>query len=115
MTDAVSRRQPLLPVPAVFAIAGGFGLFYAYVVWNAITLLVAQATGPLGLNGIGWAVLIAAAAFPILVFAGGFALGWRRRAAPFAAILLCGLALVAVFWLNVLAYAYTAGADLLGG
>lgn len=108
-------RPTALPVPVIVAIAGGFGLFYAYAVWSAVTLLIAQATGPLGLNGLGWFVLLAAVLFPVAVFAVAFALGWRRRAGWFALTLLVGLALVAVFWLNVLGYAYAYGAALLGG
>lgn len=112
---SATERTPALPVPAVVAIAGVFGLFYAYVVWNAVVLLVYQAGGMLGLNALGWVLLLSAILFPIAVFAGAFALGWRRRAGAFAAILLTGLALVAVFWLNILAYAYAYGGSLLGG
>lgn len=115
MTGTAPAREAALPVPAIVAIAGGFGLFYAYAVWSAVTLLIAQATGPLGLNGLGWFVLLAAVLFPAAVFAAAFALGWRRRAGWFALVLLVGLALVAVFWLNVLGYAYAYGATLLGG
>lgn len=115
--SAVERpaRASALPTAVIFTIAAVFGLFYAYVVWNAVTLLVAQATGPLGINGLGWFVLSLAIVFPIVVFAGGFAIAWRRRALPFFLVMLCGLAVVAVFWLNILAYAYSNGASLLGG
>ena len=113
-SDRPVRPAPALPVWAIATISGAFGLFYAYVVWNAATLLAYQASGVLGLNVIGWIVLGLAVVFPILVFALAFAVGWRRAALPFAVILVAGLALVAVFWLNVLAYAYANGADLLG-
>lgn len=115
MSDRAPARTAALPVPAIVAIAGGFGLFYAYAAWSAVTLLIAQATGPLGLNGLGWFVLLAAVLFPLALFAGAFALGWRRGAGWFALIMLVGLALTAVFWLNVLGYAYAYGAALLGG
>lgn len=108
------RRAPVLPVWAIATIAGIFGLFYAYVVWNAATLLAYQASGVLGINGLGWIVLAFAVLFPIIVFAVAFAIGWRRRALAFAVILLTGLALVAVFWMNILAYAYAYGGSLLG-
>lgn len=115
MTGATqSRRTSALPTWAVATIAGFFGLLYAYVVWNAVTLLSYQASGALGINGLGWVVLVLAAVFPIGVFAVAFALGWRRTALRFMAILLTGLALVAVFWVNVLAYAYAYGGSLLG-
>jgi hypothetical protein len=117
MTDSTSppRERPAkLPVWVVATIAGVFGLLYAYVVWNAATLLAYQASGVLGINGLGWSVLALAVLFPIIVYAIAFAIGWRRRALPFAAILLTGLALVAVFWVNILAYSYAYGGALLG-
>jgi len=107
-------RSAALPTGGIVAIAGALGLFYAYVVWNAVTLLVYQAGGALGINGLGWFVLLLAVVFPIAAFAGSFAIGWRRGALEFFLVMLAGLALVAVFWLNVLAYAYAHGAQLLG-
>ena len=110
-----ASRRPALPVWAIATIAGAFGLFYAYAVWNALDFLIVQATGPLGLNGYGWFVLLLAIVFPVVVFAIAFALGWRRRALALALILLTGLGVVSVFWLDVLAYTQVAGAGLLGG
>lgn len=91
-----------------------FGLFYAYAVWNAVAFLISQASGPLGLNGYGWFVLLLAVAFPLISFGIAFALAWRRAAWKFALVLLAGLGLVAVFWLNIVAYAAVYGATLLG-
>ncbi|SDQ12855.1 hypothetical protein [Microbacterium sp. cf332] len=102
------------PTWLIATVAGAFGLFYAYAVWVAVGHLVTQATGVLGLNGLGWAVLGSAIVFPILVFAGAFALGHRRGAGSFALILLAGLGLTAVFWLNILSYSITQGGSLLG-
>ncbi len=110
-TATPARRRP---VWVTVAVSGAFGLFYAYVVWNAVTLLVAQASGPLGLNALGWAVLGFAIVFPILAFGVAFAVGYRRSLGSFALVMLVGLAVVAVLWVNVLAYAYTYGAQLLG-
>lgn len=90
-------------------IAGLFGLFYAYAVWNAVAYLIARASI---LNGLGWALLVFACAFPVLVFGAALALGLRRRGVDFALILLTGLGLTAVFWLNVLSYSYTGGSGL---
>ncbi|KAA9110639.1 bacitracin resistance protein [Microbacterium rhizomatis] len=112
--SAPTRRSAALPVWVIATIAGIFGLLYAYVVWNAATLLAYQASGVLGINGLGWLVLVLAVLFPIIVFAIAFAVGWRRQAIPFAGILLTGLGLVAVFWVNILAYAYAYGGSLLG-
>ena len=82
-------------------IVGAAGLFYAYGVWNAIAYLVTFAQG--GLNGYGWFVLLFSAVFPILIFAAAFALGRRRSALELSVVLLAGLGLVAVFWINVVA------------
>ena len=113
-TASVPERRSALPVWLIATIAGFFGLFYAYAVWNAVAFLISQATGPLGLNGGGWALLLTAIAFPIVVFALAFAIGWKRRAGAFALIMLAGLGIVAVFWMNVIAYAAVYGASLLG-
>jgi hypothetical protein len=111
MTPPPQTRPPLW---VTATISGFFGLFYAYAVWNAVAFLIAQAQGTLGLNGSGWALLLSAVAFPIVVFAGAFAGGVRGPAIRLSALLLIGLGLVAVFWLNVLAYAAVRGASLLG-
>lgn len=103
-----------MPTWLAATIAGAFGLFYAYAVWNAVAFLIDQAGGALGLNVWGWIVLGFAVVFPIIVFAGALALGLRRRAGAFALVLLAGLGLVAVFWLNILAYSVAGGASLLG-
>lgn len=115
-TPAAPEPRPR-PRPGwkIASIAGVFGLFYAYALWNAVAFLVSQATGPLGLNGAGWALLLSAVAFPAIVFALALSLGWRRRSAAFALLMLAGLGVVAVFWMNVLAYAAVYGASLLGG
>jgi len=102
------------PVWVVVAIAAFFGLFYAYAVWNAVAFLVSQASGALSLNGYGWFVLLLAVVFPLVAFGVAFALGWRRVWWEFALTLLTGLAVVSVFWLNIVAYSATNGASLLG-
>jgi hypothetical protein len=104
-TTNASPRRAALPVGLIATIAGLFGLFYAWAVWTAVSFLAQQATGVEGLTGYGWFVLLLPVVFPVLVFAGAFALGWRRRVLPFVLVLLTGLAIVAVFWLDVLAYA----------
>lgn len=116
-TDAAASASPSprrAPTWVVVAISVLFGLFYAYALWNAVAFLVQQATGTLGLNGYGWFVLLVAVAFPLIAFGFAFALGWRRRAWQFALVLFTGLCVVAVFWLNVIAYAAVYGASLLG-
>lgn len=98
----------------VATITGGFGLLYAYAVWNALGNLIQAAQLPTGLNALGWFIWIFATAFPILIYAGAFALGRRRPAHHFFLIMLTGLALVAVFWLNVVAYTALNTRSLLG-
>ena len=105
---ASARRVPALPVWLIATIAGFFALLYAFVVWTALGFLLQQAGGVQGLTGYGWFVLILPVVFPLIAFAGAFAIGWRRGALPFVLVLLTGLALVAVFWLNILAYAAAA-------
>lgn len=82
-------------------VLGLAGLFYAYGVWNAVAYLMTVAQ--FGLNAYGWFVLIFSVVFPILVFAAAYVLGRRRSALEFTVVFLAGLALVAVFWMNVVA------------
>lgn len=112
-TPSTSVRARHMPTWLAATIASAFGLFYAYAVWNAVAFLVAQATGTVGLNVYGWALLLFASALPLLVFGAALALGLRRPAGHFALILLVGLGVTAVFWLNVLAYSFTSGTSLL--
>ncbi len=96
-----------LPPFLVVAIAGVFGLFYAYVVWSAVALLIQQANGPLGLNGLGWFVYILPIVFPLVAFGIAFAIGARRAAGQFAIVLLAGLTLSSAFWLAIVGYGTT--------
>lgn len=109
-----TRRRPVLPVWVIATIAGVFLLLYAYVVWSALAFLIQQASGVEGLSGYGWFVLLLPIVFPLVVFAGAFAIGWKRSAGQFALVLLTGLGLVAAFWLNIFAYA-AASTALYGG
>ena len=112
MTSSSAVRRGPSWVPA--AIAGVFGLFYAYAVWTAVTFLIAQASGVEGLNGGGWAILLFSVVFPIIVFVAAVVLGRRRPLLQLAVVLFVGLGLVAVFWLNILTYAITNGNSLIG-
>lgn len=96
----------------VAVIAGFFGLFYAYALWTAVAFLVQQAGADGGLTGYGWFVLILPIAFPVIVFAATVVIGRRRRILPFVLLLLTGLTLVAVFWLNVFSLTFTASASI---
>jgi hypothetical protein len=111
---SVTTRSKSAPTWLIVSISVFFGLFYAYAMWNALGFLVEQASGPLGLNTYGWFVLVIAVAFPVVAFVIAFILGWRRPARQLTLVLLTGLSLVAVFWLDVVAYAAVYGASLLG-
>ncbi|WP_309068418.1 hypothetical protein [Microbacterium sp.] len=106
MTGIETRRTA--PTWAVWAIAGVFALLFAYAVWTAVNYLVAwvQAAGAAGqsLSAMGWVVWILAIILPILLFGVALALGRRRGALTLTLFLLTALSLVAVFWLNVVAY-----------
>ncbi|MFS0714830.1 hypothetical protein ABC195_13200 [Microbacterium sp. 2P01SA-2] len=106
----VTETQEVPRTPAVWrvtTVAGAFGLFYAYAVWAAVPLVIAASPGR---TAVGWVAVIAAVVLPIVIFAAAFALGWRRRSGAFALILLAGLGLSAVFFMNVLSFALTSGA-----
>ncbi|MDZ8172278.1 hypothetical protein [Microbacterium xanthum] len=103
-TETASERSRRIPTWLTGTITGAFGLLYAYAVWNALDFLILQASGLRGLNGLGWLVLGFAVLFPIIVFAVTFGMGRRRGARALSLMLLVGLGLVAVFWLDVLAY-----------
>ncbi|KZE41462.1 hypothetical protein [Microbacterium sp. T32] len=100
-------RTRSLPTWLVVTIAGIFGLFYAFVVWSSVALLIQQANGALGLNGLGWFVYILPIVFPLVAFGIAFAIGARRRAGEFALALLAGLTLSAAFWLAIVGYGAT--------
>jgi len=102
MSAVASADRRRTPVWILVAVGGVFGLFYAYAIWQAIGNTVAAAQ--IGLNGLGWLIWIFAILMPALVFACAFALSWRRGTRTYALVLLTGLALVGVFWLNVVAY-----------
>jgi hypothetical protein len=105
-----NEAQPLRKAPPVWrvaTVAGAFGLFYAYAVWAAVPLLFAPSPAR---AAVGWVAVVAAVVMPIVIFAGAFALGWRRPSWAFALILLGGLGLASVFFLNVISFALTSGA-----
>lgn len=106
--DAATPRRGGTPTWLVATISALVGLFYAYAVWNAIGNLIESVAffgeNGLALNGLGWFVWIFAAVFPLLVWGAAFALGYRRPAHELLLIMIGGLALVAVFWLNVVAF-----------
>jgi len=102
-----AARPRNLPTWLIVTIAGIFGLLYAYIVWSSVALLILQAGGPLGINGLGWFVYSLPIVFPLIAFGAAFAIGWRRKAGEFAIVLLAGLTLSAAFWLAIVGYGTT--------
>ena len=100
MSEQTTAVRPALGLLKTI-IVGLAGLFYAYGVWNAVAYLITVAQ--YGLNAYGWFVLIFSVLFPIFVFAAAFGIGRRRRALELTVVMLAGLGLVAVFWINVVA------------
>ncbi|KJL46588.1 hypothetical protein RS84_03226 [Microbacterium hydrocarbonoxydans] len=108
MSETVSAsRAPRWVVSVVTGIAG---LFYAYAIWNAVAHLVSMAQS--GLTGAGWLTLGFGVLFPALVFSFALVIGRRRRLGEYALVLLAGLALVAVFWLDLIGYSILNMSDL---
>lgn len=91
-------------------VAIGFGLLYAYDVWEAVSTLIGlpQFYEALGLTSaeVPWWLLIVGVALPPVVFVLALLLGRRRKLGQFALILLVGLAIVAALSLGAVALEY---------
>ncbi len=100
------------------AIAGLFGLVFAYAVWNAVGNLVASIQAAqaahLQLSALGWFLWILAAALPIIIYVIAFVLAKRRGLLGVLLLFLAGLGLVAALWLDLVAYSVTQTASLVG-
>lgn len=115
MSDVVKKKSA--PGWLVGVIAGFFGLFYAYVVWAGVQYLVtilqelsvnSQLTGVnLSLSPLAWVALIMAIAVPIASFAIAMVMGRGKAIWKVALLLLVGLAVTSVFWLDVQAFTTT--------
>ncbi|GAA1691067.1 hypothetical protein GCM10009808_05030 [Microbacterium sediminicola] len=121
MTDPIAAvdapRRGMAPV-ARAVVAGVFGLFYAYAVWNAVGNLVqslaAASDVGLSLTLLGWVVWLIAILVPIVVFVIALAVAAHRRLGAHLLIMVTGLAVVAVLWLNVVAYTALNTSSLVG-
>ncbi|MGO1768912.1 MAG: hypothetical protein ACTHZX_03070 [Microbacterium sp.] len=106
-----TRTAPATRTPRwiLVTIIGFFGLLYAFAVWNGVGQLIAQAQYLAALESslslTGWIVWLLTIALPIVIFAIVVSLGRRAGAGRLALLLVAGLSIVAVFWLDVLAYA----------
>ena len=110
MSDVAPRRRQA-PGWFIASIAGFFGLFYAYAVWAGVAYLVSMAQYASAAGGsltpVAWVAMIMTIAIPVGVFALAVAIGRRREAWKLLLMLLVGLAVVAVFWLDVQAFTST--------
>lgn len=104
-----ARRGPRWLRSLVFGLAG---LFYAYAVWNAVAHLFSLAQN--GLTPVGWVTLLFGVLFPAIVFAFASAIGRRRGLGELTLVLLAGLGVVAVFWLNLVGYSILNTGTLVG-
>lgn len=109
MSAVEARTGPRWLVAAVLGLAG---LFYAYAVWNAVAYLASMAQ--LGLNGYGWFVLLFAVLFPVVAYVLAWGVGRRRAVGELALVMLAGLGVSAVFWMNVVWYVTVNPTAILG-
>lgn len=105
------------PTWAVATIAGLFGLFYAYAVWSGVSQLVQSvqfaSSLDITLTLFGWVLWSLTIVLPIALFAVALSIAKNRSLSRLAVLLLVGLSIVAVFWLDATAYASTNTAALL--
>lgn len=109
--SAEPTASRLLSLTRGFA-TGILGLAYALLIWNASFYLIEMAQA--GISGYGWTVLLMPVIVPMIVFAVGLMLARRRTLGVFVVVMLAGLGLSAVFWLDTLSFALRNGASLLG-
>jgi hypothetical protein len=119
MTDeTIDSRTRSSALPAV-ALAIGFGLLYAYDLWEAVSNAVSlpQVYSVYGLDTaeVPWVLLVAGILLPVVVYAVAFALGRRRTLSGRAVLFAVGLALVAVLSLDLVAVQGRMLTQLFGG
>ena len=101
MTSA-PPADPHRPRWIFYTLLGVFGLLYAYAIWNAIAYMIPLVG--LAVGATTWVALILAIILPAVIYVVSIALTRRRRLGAVALVLLAGLSLVAVFWLDVVGY-----------
>lgn len=94
--------DPRRPRWIFFALLGVFALLYAYAIWNAVAYMIPLVGLAIGVTS--WVALILAIILPAVIYVVAIALTRRRRLGTVALVLLAGLGLVAVFWLDVVGY-----------
>lgn len=117
MTGTASPKTAA-PAWLVATVAGAFGLFYAYAVWAGVQYLIVTLQeisrqqeilgADVALTPLAWIALVMAILVPIAAFAVAMVLGRAKAVWKLALLLLAGLALTSVFWLDVQAFTMTA-------
>jgi len=97
-----SQADPRRPRWIFYTLLGVFGLLYAYAIWNAIAYMIPLVG--LAVGATMWVALILAIILPAVIYAVVIALTRRRGLGTVALVLLAGLGVVAVFWLDVVGY-----------
>ena len=102
-----AAADPRRPRWLLYAILGATGLLYAYAIWNAVAYMVPLVG--LALGATTWVALILSLVLPVVVYAIAIAVTRRRRLGTVALVLVAGLGVVAVFWLDVVGYTLSGG------
>ncbi|MGN8026060.1 hypothetical protein [Microbacterium sp. 22242] len=105
--ERASAVDPHRPRWLFSALLGLTGLFYAYAIWNAIAYMIPLVGLAVGVTT--WIALILSIVLPAVIYAGALALTRRRGLGTVALVLVAGLGLVAVFWLDVVGYTLSGG------
>lgn len=90
--DEAAKHEIGLPT---IIVAGLFGLLYAYDLWESISGIVAVPARYAAIGFAGttpWILLIAALAFPLVIFVAAFLIGLRRNIGEKALLYITGLA-----------------------
>ena len=101
-TTTPPQADPRRPRWILYTLLGAFGLLYAYAIWNAVAYMIPLVGLAIGVTS--WVALILAIILPVVIYVVAIALTRRRRLGTVALVLLAGLGLVAVFWLDVVGY-----------
>ena len=100
--EKAAAADPHHPRWLFYGLLGLTGLLYAYAIWNAIAYMIPLVGLAVGAST--WVALILSVVLPAVVYTVAIALTRRRRLGTVALVLVAGLGLVAVFWLDVVGY-----------
>ncbi|WP_036320583.1 hypothetical protein [Microbacterium indicum] len=108
-TETAARRAAPIWLRGVVFIV--FGVLYAYAIWAGITYLIVMASTASAYGGsltpVAWIAMIMTMVVPVVSYAASAILGRGRALWALGLMLLTGLALTGVFWLDVQALTST--------